>query len=576
MFSFHLLKYSKKKSCFVIWPCKYLQLFSVFSSIAEQLASIIIDINPNEMLNGLSVISIPTEALKIASDDGKLLKISSCVLLFKVKIIEKVPQSGYVCRTGDSSLENYNFESELDLFDSERNGLIEGGEQKVTFSCNRNANLTTLSKQAMWKLKHFVKKTLSLSALGDRQIDGDYMKPARLLFNLQWSRGMCLDVECEKNGAVPVVAAKRRVFTRSISTGSLRRRSFVATKSSEQIQCLVYQFIYKNYRQKTEIWDKLKCPWCSMKAMNLYNLLKHLTLCHDRFKFKYVPGTGENRIDVFVNKNPEIFRFDPLSRLGTRFRGQEPHRRRTMTAVLVCHPERNRAKLSEFFGSFDMTLTGKKRTFYHSTGLPMRSNETDANSEDEMDPAWLRDNTTRMIDDFSDVNAGEKDIMKLWNLHVLKQSYVCESQMSSAAISFVEVHGQTILEQNLYRNCVIHFLNLFDYGLITSTNFSQAIQSLQKLLVTNSSLRDKMFQRVEEQREYTRSKRLKIEQVKAPKRRRLSIIQTTSIKKRLRSHSRNECIRKSKISRSNETDKNQKPTILLTPRAARKSARIVK
>ena len=36
------------------------------------------------------------------------------------------------------------------------------------------------------------------------------------------------------------------------------------------------------------------------------------------------------------------------------------------------------------------------------------------------DPEWLQMKTSRMIDDFTDVNSGEKEFMKIWNHHVQK------------------------------------------------------------------------------------------------------------------------------------------------------------
>lgn len=44
----------------------------------------------------------------------------------------------------------------------------------------------------------------------------------------------------------------------------------------------------------------------------------------------------------------------------------------------------------------------------------------DIDSEGENDPKWLQQKTIMMIDDFTDVNEGEKELMKLWNLHVMK------------------------------------------------------------------------------------------------------------------------------------------------------------
>ena len=40
------------------------------------------------------------------------------------------------------------------------------------------------------------------------------------------------------------------------------------------------------------------------------------------------------------------------------------------------------------------------------------------NEEDQPDPEWLKIKTSKMIDDFTDVNPGEKEFMKMWNHHV--------------------------------------------------------------------------------------------------------------------------------------------------------------
>lgn len=85
--------------------------------------------------------------------------------------------------------------------------------------------------------------------------------------------------------------------------------------------------------------------------------------------------------------------------------------------------------------------------------MPLRPQEMDLDSEDERDPEWLREKTAtvrtppavhmvdcvefvhslfllcvsfssslrlQQLDEFTDVNEGEKEVMKLWNLHVMK------------------------------------------------------------------------------------------------------------------------------------------------------------
>ena len=66
-------------------------------------------------------------------------------------------------------------------------------------------------------------------------------------------------------------------------------------------------------------------------------------------------------------------------------------------------------------------VAGHNRLYFHSgTTLPIRPCEFDEDSEEENDPDWLRCYTERMLDEFTDVNDGEKTLMKLWNLFNLK------------------------------------------------------------------------------------------------------------------------------------------------------------
>ena len=41
----------------------------------------------------------------------------------------------------------------------------------------------------------------------------------------------------------------------------------------------------------------------------------------------------------------------------------------------------------------------------------------------------MRIKTSKMIDDFTDVNSGEKDFMKMWNLHIQHYTFVGDCQM---------------------------------------------------------------------------------------------------------------------------------------------------
>lgn len=106
----------------------------------------------------------------------------------------------------------------------------------------------------------------------------------------------------------------------------------------------------------------------------------------------------------------------------------------------------------------------------------------DIDSEGENDPKWLQTKTMMMIDDFTDVNEGEKELMKMWNLHVMKHGYVGDCQIPLACQMFLENKGKELLMKNLYRNFVLHMCSLFDFGLISPVILYQTIQKLQEIM----------------------------------------------------------------------------------------------
>lgn len=203
-----------------------------------------------------------------------------------------------------------------------------------------------------------------------------------------------------------------------------------------------------------------------------------------------------------------------------------PTRRTTVTNILVCRPKRVKPSLSEFleldendYESQRPYITGHNRylqfvpifiaiidllksdlnllhcfnfsvlfclffRLYHRTVtcLPIYPKEMDVDSEGENDPKWLRTKTMMMIDDFTDVNEGEKELMKMWNLHIMKHGYVGDCQIPLACTMFLEAKGKELLKKNLYRNFVLHLCSLFDFGLISPVVLYQIVQKLQEIM----------------------------------------------------------------------------------------------
>lgn len=291
---------------------------------------------------------------------------------------------------------------------------------------------------------------------------------------------------------------------------------------------IAFHFVHNNVsHQTTEQTHSMDCPWCSLSCLSLYSLLKHLKLCHARFAFNFVHTGGTSaRIEVSINElfdgsyagAPNNYLTTPSA--GYAFSRSGPVRRTTSTHVQVCRPRRLKPSLAEFTetdealemngtagcgaGGIDRPyLTGHNRLYHHTmTCLPVHARELDADSEEESDPRWLKQKTMMMIDEFTDVNEGEKELMKMWNLHVMRHGFVGDCQTALACEMFVEMKGREVLAKNLYRNFVVHMCSLFDYGLVSSEAFHKAVQKLQRSLNESQEAKGVIYEARKEHREH--------------------------------------------------------------------------
>lgn len=192
----------------------------------------------------------------------------------------------------------------------------------------------------------------------------------------------------------------------------------------------IFQFVVNsNTKQRTEERTDFICPWCSLNCLRIYSLMKHLKLSHARLLFQYIDEGSKGRIDVYVNELYDgSYSGAPHDVLLGSQRPNGPTRRNVVTNIMVFRPRRPTFKMCEFLEADDGELdqqrqhiSGHNRIYYHSeTCIPIMPKELDYDSEGEPDPEWLQRTTKQMIDEFTDVNGGEKELMKLWNLHVMK------------------------------------------------------------------------------------------------------------------------------------------------------------
>lgn len=454
-----------------------------------------VDVNPphNNLPPMAPSVSVPSEAFTISADS--LAK--SYVLLLKVqhsiksdanceddepaaKKRKSLTNGTLEKNSNSNNTEMKLYVSELVVYDKHSRCLLSDADyelmlQEVKGNCNKNSP----RKHSTWE---------SSDDLVDccTDLDALFMSPS-VKFKLNWSAKPC-DKMVERPVAYPTSETKEIAVNNNAN--------------QEKLQ-IVYQFVYNNNsRQQTEACEDLHCPWCSLNCQELYVLLKHLKLCHSRFTFTYVPISVGARIDVAINElydgsytgsphdlinQPSVYAF---SRNG-------PVRRASVTHILVCHPKRSKPSLSEFLELDDCEydgqrpfITGHNRLYHHTaTCLPIYPKEMEIDSEGENDPEWLRSKTMQMIDEFTDVNEGEKELMKMWNLHVMKYGFVGDCQIPLACAMFVEHKGKELLLKNLYRNFVVHMCSLFDFGLVSAVCLYNTLKKLQEMVRETAAIR---------------------------------------------------------------------------------------
>ncbi|CAB0041338.1 unnamed protein product [Trichogramma brassicae] len=414
------------------------------------------------------------------------------------------------------------YSSELTVYDKHNKCQLTEGEYALSLTEIQGAVRGSPKKHMSWE-------SLTQEAKRDCPPIDDFEQQLLLKFKLSWTRELnnaqngFVD-RSMNNGALLLQSAttagdnkenrpgnnglihNNNTSTNNANNSSLNSSSLLGTpkvtlangeltEASKRHQ-IVYQFLYNNNsRQQTEACEDFQCPWCSLECGKLYSLLKHLKLCHSRFIFTYAPIPQGARIDVAINHyydgsysgSPHTLIQQPSTSKNAK---TGPARRTSVSNILVCRPKRPKPSLSEFLEPDENELessrpyiTGHNRLYHHTvTCLPIYPKELDVDSEGENDPKWLQTKTMMMIDDFTDVNEGEKELMKMWNLHVMKHGYVGDCQIPLACQMFVEQRGKELLMKNLYRNFILHMSNLFDFSLISPPVLFQTIQKLQDIM----------------------------------------------------------------------------------------------
>ncbi|XP_017003818.2 polycomb protein Su(z)12 isoform X1 [Drosophila takahashii] len=467
--------------------------------------------NPKDRVGEHATISIPLQTMRPMGEQHTLYK-----LLFRIKVLAAPSTcNDENAETPPSKRSRRNekmFGSELILYEKSSGFITEGEYEAMLQPLNSSSIKSFSPKKCTWETMPDSYIPLSLTY-------DVYQQSPMLKFHLTLSNEQLPEVisapELQRYvqhlDAVAEMNHNNNNYSNNNNCSGLKNGT-LCKSTPEHIQ-IVYNFMYSNNtRQQTEYTQELNCPWCGLDCLRLYALLKHLKLCHARFNFTYQPAGSGARIDVTINDaydgsyagSP----YDLAGPSGSSFaRTCGPVRRTSVTSLMVCRPRRQKTCLDEFLeldedeiSNQRSYITGHNRLYHHTeTCLPVHPKELDIDSEGESDPLWLRQKTIQMIDEFSDVNEGEKELMKLWNLHVMRHGFVGDCQLPIACEMFLDAKGTEIVRKNLYRNFILHMCSLFDYGLIAAETVYKTVQKLQGLLSKYAAGQELMQRQREEQ-----------------------------------------------------------------------------
>jgi len=126
----------------------------------------------------------------------------------------------------------------------------------------------------------------------------------------------------------------------------------------------------------------------------------------------------------------------------------------------------------------DGTHNPDRLLFHIRTNLPIDKGEPEALESYD----YLNDMSNRQIDDFDDVNDGEKAFFKLWNTHLHLTPCYGDSHLGQILENFIDQYGLKIHRDNLYGNFVLHLSNLSNFDAISSSFMLEMINRYQGII----------------------------------------------------------------------------------------------
>lgn len=281
-----------------------------------------------------------------------------------------------------------------------------------------------------------------------------------------------------------------------ISLQHLKVNEDSVMETAETPPQIQYTFVWgpKNEHQSTSLQPASVCPWCNLNCSQFYSMMKHLCVCHSRLNFVYKPKESLTHfvVEVTLNVNYdgsyEGNAWHLLAQPDKVFEG--PQYCSSFTEFLVWRKvPQPPPSLSEFLAPSAPALPrcpnkiGHNRLYFHfGTWLPYVSPKEMVTESDNEGLDWHPEFSRQEMNDFTDVNDGEKAVMNEWNTFVsVNFKILAVNQVVPACQMFIQQCCPRLLNQRLYRNVLLHFVCLHDFGVLSATDLYHLVLELQQL-----------------------------------------------------------------------------------------------
>lgn len=125
------------------------------------------------------------------------------------------------------------------------------------------------------------------------------------------------------------------------------------------------------------------------------------------------------------------------------------------------------------------------RRYHTMHGIPLDHADNSHGRDDDneratIDETWKVVLANRLVDEFEDVNSGEKHLMKLWNQHVAQTPVFADMYMGDVSVLFARRYADILKTNNLQKVLLLHLTNMWRLSLITKEHIDKCMGIVNK------------------------------------------------------------------------------------------------